>query len=296
MYFTGFADEAGASIDVQIKATKELGWENIESRNIDGINIHDLSDEKFDEVYDKLKESGVKINCFGSAIANWQKHIGSEDDFKASIEELKRALPRMERLGTKMVRAMSFAVPNDKRYDNPYVEKIVFERVNYLAKMCEDAGVYYMHENCMNYGGQSAQHTLKLIDNIKSDAFKILFDTGNPPFQWDRRNDNPAVKQNAWEYYQNIKEFIEYIHIKDCYVNEEDKHIFTYPGEGDGHVKEIVTDLIKSGYDGGFSIEPHLVHVFHEENKGETQEEYMFNTYVEYGKRMMKIVDDIKKF
>ncbi|MFC1976460.1 sugar phosphate isomerase/epimerase, partial [Chloroflexota bacterium] len=71
MYYTGFADEAGASIDVQIKATKELGWSNIESRSIDGINLTDISDEKFEEVVEKLAEAGIKINCFGSAIANW---------------------------------------------------------------------------------------------------------------------------------------------------------------------------------------------------------------------------------
>jgi hypothetical protein len=31
MYYSGFADEAGASIDVQIQATKELGWNFIEA-------------------------------------------------------------------------------------------------------------------------------------------------------------------------------------------------------------------------------------------------------------------------
>ena len=54
MYFTGFADEAAPGIDDQIAVTKELGWSNIESRNIDGVNIHDLSDEAFDEVAAKL--------------------------------------------------------------------------------------------------------------------------------------------------------------------------------------------------------------------------------------------------
>ena len=36
---TGIADEAGASLDVQIKAHKELGWDSIESRIVefDGV-------------------------------------------------------------------------------------------------------------------------------------------------------------------------------------------------------------------------------------------------------------------
>ena len=42
MYYSGFADEAGDSIETQIKATQMLGWENIESRNIDGVNITDI--------------------------------------------------------------------------------------------------------------------------------------------------------------------------------------------------------------------------------------------------------------
>ena len=51
MYMTGFADEAAKGIDGQIKATLELGWRNIESRAVDGVNIHDLDDTAFDIVY-----------------------------------------------------------------------------------------------------------------------------------------------------------------------------------------------------------------------------------------------------
>ena len=71
MYYTGFADEASVGLAGQIKATKELGWQCIESRAIDGVNIHDLSEEAFDRAAGMLEDSGVRINCFGSAVANW---------------------------------------------------------------------------------------------------------------------------------------------------------------------------------------------------------------------------------
>ena len=45
MYFTGFADEAGDSIEIQIKATLELGWNHIESRSIHNINTTDISEK-----------------------------------------------------------------------------------------------------------------------------------------------------------------------------------------------------------------------------------------------------------
>ncbi len=299
MYFTGFTDEAGKDIDTQIRATLELGWKNIESRNIDGTNIHNISDEQFEYVIEKLDGSGVKINCFGSEIANWSKDPLSDDEFEKSKQELKRALPRMEKLGTKMLRAMSFA--RFKNYSDltPEIEKRIFSQVGYLVKMCEDAGVMYLHENCMNYGGMSWQHTLKLLDNIKSDSFRLVFDTGNPPFTYDCSKTEPFPKQKSWEFYDNVKEFIYYVHIKDAVYKHETDGVFPaadfkYPGEGDGDVLKIVTDLIKNGYDGGFSIEPHMEVVFHEETSQEDKAQTQYDTYIEYGRRFEKIINDLK--
>lgn len=299
MYYTGFADEAGASIDVQIKATKELGWFNIESRNINGKNITDIDDEKFEEVCEKLKTAGVNINCFGSAVANWGKDPRKEEDYQQSIEELKRAILRMQRLGTKMIRGMSFAAVKDADPDSPELEKIIFKKVNYLVKMCEDAGIIYLHENCMNYGGLSYKHTIKLLDNVKSPAFKLVFDTGNPTFTYNRIGEKPYKKQDPWEFYSNVKKFIHYVHIKDAVYKEETDGIFPkakyyFPGEGDSKVKMIVKDLINNGYDGGFSMEPHLAAVFHDESV-KSEEDIMYNNYIEYGKRFMALVEEIKK-
>ncbi len=104
MYYTGFADEAAVGIDGQIRATRELGWMFIESRHIDGKNIHDLSDEAFEDVCARLAEAGVRINCFGSAIANWRTQI--TDPFEKTLEEAHRSIPRMQRLGCDMIRFM----------------------------------------------------------------------------------------------------------------------------------------------------------------------------------------------
>ena len=92
MYLTGFTDEAGISLETQIKVTKELGWSNIEMRNVkvgehEGGNLTNISDAAFDELAATLNDSGVGINCFGSAIGNWAKQIDRGED--ASLEEAK---------------------------------------------------------------------------------------------------------------------------------------------------------------------------------------------------------------
>jgi sugar phosphate isomerase/epimerase len=288
MYLTGFADEAAKDIDGQIRATKELGWENIESRNIDGKNIHDISDEEFDIVCEKLAQAEVKINCFGSAIANWGKKI--TEPFDSSIVETKRAIPRMQKLGCKLIRIMSFAVLDDKGPDEQ-MEQERFRRVRELKKMFDDAGLTVVHENCMNYGGMGWKYTLKLIENVP--GLKLVFDTGNPVFTDDRMKAKPYPKQSAWEFYKHVKEHIEYVHIKDGKWEKETCKIkFTFAADGDGDVKRIVKDLLDSGYKGGISMEPHLAVVYHDSSM-QSEEGVKYANYIEYGRRFMTLLKEI---
>ena len=285
MYLTGFADEAAPDIEGQIRATKKLGWKNIESRAIDGVNIHDLPEEKFQQVAQKLQDADVQINCFGSTIANWGKQI--TEPFDSSLAEAQRAIPRMQQLGTKLVRIMSFAVLKDREPDDQ-MEQERFRRVRELHKMFTDAGLTPVHENCMNYGGMGWTYTLKLIENVP--GLKLVFDTGNPVGSDDRAKPKPYPKQSAWEFYQHVRAHVAYIHIKDgIWKPGQEKPTYTYPGQGQGDVPKIIQDLIAHGYDDGISIEPHIAAVFHDDSV-QSEAEVKFNTYVEYGQRMEKII------
>jgi len=289
MYLTGFADEAGRSIDIQIKATLELGWDNIESRNIDGKNITDISDKEFEDVYAKLQDAGVKINCFGSAICNWGKHIDKLDE-DTSFKETARAIPRMKRLGTKLVRIMSYAVLPDRSPNDQMIDERV-KRVGEICKMFTDEGIQPVHENCMNYGGMGWTYTLELVEKIP--GLKLVFDTGNPVFTDDRTKPQPYPKQSAWEFYENVKQHIAYVHIKDgVWDAEENKCEYTFAGEGDGDVKAIVKDLLDSGYDGGISMEPHLAVIFHDDSV-QAEEHIKYDNYISYGRRFMKLLAEI---
>lgn len=289
MYLTGFTDEAGSTIDQQIQATLELGWSNIESRNIDGKNITDISDEEFDIVYRKLDDAGVKINCFGSAISNWGKQIDKLDE-DTSFEEISRAIPRMKRLCTKLVRIMSYAVLPDRSPDEQMIDVRV-KRLSEICKMFTDEGIQPVHENCMNYGGMGYKYTLELVEKVP--GLKLVFDTGNPVFTDDRSKPQPYPKQSSWEFYDNVKQHIAYIHIKDGVWNAEKNECeYTFAGQGNGDVKKIVKDLLANGYDGGISMEPHLAAVFHDENV-QSDEQVKYDTYISYARKFMELIKDI---
>ena len=297
MYYSGFADEAGKEVETQIRATVELGWSNIEMRDVGSANLTDISDAQFEDVCRQLTEADVKVDCFGSAVAKWSKDPRSEEEFQSSYQSLKRGITRMQRLGTKMIRGMSFAVVKDADPDSPELEKIIFEKMRSLVHLCEEGGVTYLHENCANYGGLSHQHTLKMLEKVNSPNFRLVFDTGNPVGTDRRIGQPPYRKQSSWEFYQNVREFVERIHIKDAIFIRDTDGIFaelkhTFPGEGHGDVRKILTDLRNCGFPGALSIEPHMAVVYHDNSKV-SADEIRYANYIEYGRRLMKLVENL---
>lgn len=290
MILTGITDEAGALIDTQIKAVKELGWNTIEARSVEvegfpKANLHDIADGAFDVVEEKLKNAGVGVYCFGSTIANWGKKI--DDPF--DLSEVDRAIPRMQRLGSQYVRIMSYAV----REGEDQLEEERFHRLREITKRFLDAGITPVHENCMNYGGMSWQHALKLLENVP--GLKWVFDTANPVFNDDRSKPEPMPKQDPWEFWTHLKEHTVHIHVKDAiWDNSKNDADYTLPGKGDGAVRRILSDALESGYDAGISIEPHLAVVFHDDSVKASDEE-IYQSFIGYGKALMELLEDIQK-
>jgi len=292
MILTGIGDEAANTIDGQIQATRELGWSFLEPRGVEvpgfpKANFHDIPDDAFDLAVRKLETAGIGVYCFGSTIMNWSKKV--TDPFEITVDEIKRAIPRMQRLNTKYIRVMSFK-PGDEEYTIP---NEVFRRVKEATNRFLDAGLQPVHENCMNYGGMSWQHALELLE--KCPGLKWVFDTANPIFNPDRSKPKPWPRQDAWEFWEHVRDHVVHIHIKDAtWVPAKNDADYNWPGEGQGRVRDILQDALARGYDAGLSIEPHMVVVFHDAQSKAASEEAMRRNYVEYGRRLEGMVVEIK--
>jgi len=301
MFLTGFADEADPALAGQIEVTRELGWKFIEMRNVSGKMLGTMSDAEFAAVEEALAAAGLSVNCYGSGIANWSCHPRSDADFEKSRTELLTAVPRLHKLGVKMVRGMSFKVPEDEPEGSEGLEKVAFGKVKELVKICADNGLVYGHENCQNIGGMSWKHTLRLLEAVDSPALTLIFDTGNPCFNYRRLGPRPWPLQSSWEFYRQVRDHISYVHIKDstaipredCLPVTENK--YQWPGEGNGDIRAIVKDLLARGYDGGFSMEPHLGAIFHDPKAGDDDAAKIVarhKMYVEYGRRFTQLLRD----
>ncbi|HWD19514.1 MAG TPA: TIM barrel protein [Verrucomicrobiae bacterium] len=291
MILTGIGDEAGAALDAQIKATLALGWRHLEMRMVEvpGFpkgNLHDIPEAAFAQVAEQLQAAGLQVYCFGSAIANWSKKIS--DPFDDTLAEVRRCIPRMQRLNTRLVRIMSFK-PGDTEDDIP---QEVFRRVGEITRMFLDAGLQPVHENCMNYGGMSWRHAERLL--AACPGLQWVFDTGNPVFNPDRSQPRPWPRQDPWEFWEHLRDHVAHIHVKDAiFVPAKNDCDYTYPGEGAARVRQILQDACRRGYDAGISIEPHLAAVFHDAH-ATTAAGSAFESYVGYGRRLEAMLREIQ--
>ncbi|KAB2669705.1 MAG: TIM barrel protein [Verrucomicrobia bacterium] len=291
MILCGISDEAGNQLSSQIRATLELGWKHLEMRNVEvpGFakgNLHDVPEPAFESAVSALEAAGIRVHCFASTIGNWAKRI--EDPFDITLSEVSRAIPRMQRLGTRFVRIMSYKV----RTEDDQMEEERFRRLREVVRRFRDAGIQPVHENCMNYGGMSWQHALRLLENVP--GLEWVFDTANPVFNTDRTKPEPRPRQDPWEFWTHVRDVSTHIHVKDARWNAARNDAdYTFPGDGDAAVERILRDAFARGYDGGISIEPHMVAVFHDATAA-AQDDALRGNYVEYGRRLERLVARIR--
>lgn len=281
MFFSGIADEAGKALETQIKAHKELGWDYIELRKVNGTQFTDVSDAEFDAICAQLAEADLKVSCFASGIANWATKISAP--FETSAETLKRSIPRMQKLGTQFIRCMSYR--NDGLSEEAWRDEAV-RRFKELGKMAEDGGITLVIENCDGWASAKVENYGRFFELVDSPAVKAVYDTGNP---------GSHGQTNTWDWYLAAKPHIAYVHIK-CHEGPQPdgssgQHV--WPGEGASKAFETAVDLFQNGYDGGFSIEPHMKAVIHE-GKEISDADAAYQTYVEYGKRMVAMIEKAK--
>lgn len=232
-----FADEASPNIDEQIIALKRNGLNGLEIRNVDGVNVSDITVEKAKEVKHKLQANGLITWSIGSPIG---KIDIEKDDFKAHTEKLKHTLEIANILESKNIRMFSFYMPEGKEISD-YKNEVI-ERLGVMCDIARNFGVSLCHENEKGIYGDIPERCLEIHKALPE--LKGIFDPANYV-------QSGVDTLKAWE---TLKSYIYYMHIKDA---KSDGAIVP-AGVGDGNIKEIAKSFIEKG-GSAFTVEPHLI-------------------------------------
>jgi len=276
LWMTGIGDEGATDLETQLSSHEMLGWTDIEIRNIDGKNICEMPEIDFDRARGMVEERGFSVVSFGSAIANWARPI--DGPFARDMDDLRRAAPRMRRMGTRFIRVMSY--PNAGLSEKDWKVE-TFRRMRELTRMAEGEGVVMVLENCDGWASSSPERLGEFLSELGGEALRVVFDTGNPVSHGE---DLEVTRR----FFHVALPYIEHFHIKDCKASPSEA-IHTYPGEGDCGVEGIVDELLDKGYEGLFSIEPHMAGKVHTGQTAASPEERK-DMYLEYGRKAWSLV------
>ena len=237
---SGFVDEISDDFSEQCKVAADLGLRYVEVRSAWGTNILDLDDAQLATVRETVAELGLKVSSIGSPIGK----ISIDDDFPPHLDRMRHAVEVAGTLEAPYIRIFSFFIPDgtdpDSRRDD------VLSRMSALAEAVVDSDVILVHENEKEIYGDIPRRCLDIVTSVSSPKLQLA---------WDPANFVQVGVQPFTEGYAMLRPYVGYIQIKDALLADASVVV---AGEGDGELRETVRALRADGFDGFFSLEPHL--------------------------------------
>ena len=236
----GFADEISPELDEQLHTLAEESISYMELRSVWNTNVLDLTDDELDRVKSATAERGIRISSIGSPIGK----VPLTDPLGPHLERFRRALHVADFMEAPYVRVFSFFVPEGQ--EPGLFREEVLDRMGTLADEAEDSGVTLLHENEKEIYGDVPSRCLDILAGVGSPALRAA---------WDAANFVQCGVSPFEEGYEALRPYIEYVHVKDALA---DSGKVVPAGRGDGQLPETLSALRASGFDGFFSLEPHL--------------------------------------
>ncbi|MEG0770852.1 MAG: sugar phosphate isomerase/epimerase family protein [Clostridia bacterium] len=220
-----------------LSTAKDLGYNGIEIRGIgDDIYAPDIkifNSENIETTKKSLLDKDLTIACLSSSC-----YLHLED--KDYLSEAKSYIDLADKLNAKGVRVMgeTSPEPSDLADDDKFIKALIvlcdYAKDKFPDIYIETNGVY-----------AKSERLLSIIKAVNSPKLKVIWD-----FQHPVRNYNEPVEVT----YNNLKEYIAHVHIKDSVVRSgklEYKMVFS----GDLPIKEALTLLKADDYQGFISLE-----------------------------------------
>ena len=237
---SGFVDEISDDFGEQCAVAAGLGLRYVEVRSAWGVNILDLDEKQLSSLQQTMAEHGLSVSSIGSPIGK----IFLDEDFGPHLDRMRHAADVARLLGAPYIRVFSFFLRPDS--DPADHRDEVLRRMRALTEVAEQAGLVLLHENEKEIYGDTPARCLDIVTSVDSPHLRLA---------WDPANFVQVGVQPFTAGYAVLRPYVEYVQVKDA-LTANGKVVVA--GAGDGEVVATVRALLDDGFDGFFSLEPHL--------------------------------------
>ncbi len=241
---SAFADEISPDLPEQIAILKRENIAHIDLRGVWNTNVLDLTDEQAISIKELLEGHGIKVAAIGSPIGK----VPVDSPFDEHLERFERAIKLAHLFGTPLVRIFSFYPPagivSDSTDPDSWRDEVVW-RLREMIERARAAGITLIHENEKDIYGDTIARCVDLLQECNDTHFQAVFDPAN--FIQCGQTPYPDA-------YEALRPWLRYMHVKDALPDGD----VVAAGEGAARWPELLQRLRQDGYDGFFSLEPHL--------------------------------------
>jgi len=222
---------------------------------------HNFEYKRIEKIKRELEIHGLNTIC----ISTWTQ-LNLPADIKKRKNLIIKSINAAKILGSSIVNTYFGADPAKTPQQ---AIQIYSENIASCVEFAEKENVTIVLENEFDITGfdptRKAEHVLQLMEKVNSKRFRVNFDACNFYF----------AGEEPYPYaYRLLKDYIAYIHIKDGMKYHET--LYDHPGKGflwqdksanyicceigKGAIKydHFINNLIKDGYDGYYTMEPHV--------------------------------------
>ena len=238
---SAFADEISADPNEQIAVLLSENIHFMDLRGAWGTNVLDLSDAQVDELRHMLNAHDIGVSAIASPIGK----VPIDSPFDEHLRRFERAITLARFFSTPYIRIFSFYPPLAAKSDPATWRDEVLRRLREMTTRASAANITLLHENEKDIYGDTIARCVDLLQNVNDTHFSAILDPAN----FIQCGQNPYP--NA---YEAVRPWLRYVHVKDA---RPDGRVVA-AGKGEAHWPELLQRLREDGYDGFFSLEPHL--------------------------------------
>jgi sugar phosphate isomerase/epimerase len=253
-------DGIDRDLEHALKVMNETQIEYAELQFVWDKEIGDQTPEEIQKIKDLVRRYNVKIpiitrhNFVGMLVMATEPE---DEAYQKHFEGLKRCIKLAKELETNMVRVMSFRkemiIFGQNGAEKWVASTGAWDKLLKLmegpVQLAEDEGITLAVETGNNAMITSCWLGKKLIDDLGTKNLKII---------WDIPNTLYCTEIPYPDGYEEVKEHLAHIHIKDCVSDISRATVRFCPlGEGDmaPYLENIAGALKKDGYEGVISLE-----------------------------------------